>query len=194
MIRWGSIENDHVRDDVLHLNDVEPFPKSMEEGFFTHNDVMISLRNTHTVMVFDRVTREIKFVSTGYFIYQHDPDFIDGNRISVYDNNGRALGKYLPLEYDSRIVVVTAPEDTAEVYFTSTEHIPFYSTFMGKHQWLENGNLLITESMKGRAFELTPDKKLVWEYINYVDDDIVGIVQEVQRLPVEFNSIFDAAR
>ena len=31
-------------------------------------------------------------------------------------------------------------------------------------QALPNGNLLVTESQRGHAFELTPDKKIVWDY------------------------------
>jgi len=37
---------------------------------------------------------------------------------------------------------------------------------MGSCQRLPNGNTLITESNPGRAFEVTPDQKIVWEYIN----------------------------
>ena len=35
-------------------------------------------------------------------------------------------------------------------------------------QKLPNGNVLITESSGGRLFEVTPDKRIVWEYINPV--------------------------
>jgi len=33
-------------------------------------------------------------------------------------------------------------------------------------QRLENGNTLITQGINGRIFEVTPDKKIVWEYWN----------------------------
>ena len=36
----------------------------------------------------------------------------------------------------------------------------------GTNQKLPNGNVLITESDYGRAFEVTTDGKIVWEYIN----------------------------
>ena len=76
-----------VSGDVYHLNDVEVFPRSLPEGVFKHGDVMVSLRNINTVLVFDPKALKIRFVSTGQFVRQHDPDFIDGNRFSVYDNN-----------------------------------------------------------------------------------------------------------
>ena len=40
----------------------------------------------------------------------------------------------------------------------------FFSAFEGFVQALPNGNFLITESEKGHSFEVTPDKKIVWEY------------------------------
>ena len=51
---------------------------------------MVSLRNIHAVMVFDPDTLNIKYLSIGKVVRQHDPDFIDGNRISIFDNNNVA--------------------------------------------------------------------------------------------------------
>jgi len=65
---------------------------------------------------------------------------------------------------------------------------------MGKHQWLENGNLLITESTNRRAFELTPDGDIAWEYVYQPKDEKLGTVEEAQRLSPEFTADFFAAR
>ncbi len=174
-------------EDMLHLNDVEPFPETLEEGFFKKGDILVSLRNISTVLVFNRETEKIKFICTGMFTWQHDPDFIDGNRFSVFDNwsispdrEGRR----------SRIVIVTAPEKTMEVFYEGSPEGPFHTQILGKHQWLSNGNLLITEAMWGRAFEVNRRGEIVWEYINYVDDGVVGLVMEVQRLPPKYTGLF----
>lgn len=71
--------------DTLHLNDVEVFPSSPPTGHFQPGDIMVSLRNIHTVLVFDPKSQNIKFIKTGDVIGQHDPDFIDGDTISVFD-------------------------------------------------------------------------------------------------------------
>ncbi len=42
----------------------------------------------------------------------------------------------------------------------------FYSAFISGAQRLKNGNTLITEGMRGRFFEINPDKEIVWEYWN----------------------------
>jgi hypothetical protein len=50
--------------------------------------------------------------------------------------------------------------------------------------------LLITDSTEGRAFEIDRHGRLVWAYINYVGEGVVGIVEQVQRLPPKFARLF----
>ena len=172
--------------DTIHLNDVEPFPANLKEGFFSKEDIMVSLRNVNTVFVFNRFNKRIKFLKNGYFVRQHDPDFIDGNTISVFDNNHIAPESN---GHQSRILILSARESESQVYFSGSKIIPFYTVILGKHQWLPNGNLLITESMKGRAFEIDQKGEIVWEYLNIVENGVVGIVEEAQRVPLEFSTI-----
>lgn len=174
-------------EDPLHLNDIEEFPESLEAGFFEPGDVMISLRNINTVLVFSRSDWKVKLVRTGMMLNQHDPDFIDGNTISLYDNNRRVQESGART---SRILLLDANGDGFAVHYQGTEELPFYSNIMGKHQWLPNGNLLITEAMGGRAFEISPSGNIVWEYRNLLTDGRLGIVGEVTRIPVEYRAVF----
>lgn len=171
-----------VSGDVTHLNHVEPFPEHMIPGAFGPGDVLVSLRNVNTVFVFSSRTQEIRFLSTGQFVRQHDPHFVDGDTLSVFDNNTGAPGLEQP---QSRIVLVHAPDQALKVCFAGTRENPFYSPILGRHQWLANGNLLITDSCAGRAFEVDRNHQVVWWYINYVREGVVGAVEQVQRLPAE---------
>lgn len=174
--------------DTLHLNDVDVFPSDLPAGQFKPGDVMISLRNIHTVLVFDPESLEITFANTGDVIGQHDPDFVDGDTISVFDNHVTSAAD---ASQRSRVLMLKAPDGEAEVYYEGTESHPFYTDVMGKHQWLENGNLLLTEATKGRAFEVDRDGRVVWQLINFVEeDDWVGELSEAQRLPASFDSQF----
>lgn len=179
-----------VNRDVLHLNDVEIFPDDIDEGFFKKGDVLVSLRDISTVFVFNRYSEKIKSIYTGQFVRQHDPDFIDGNSFSVFDNNNIAPEEDGP---QSRIVIVSAANKTSEVFFEGTPETPFYTYMGGKHQWLPNGNLLITEFIWGRAFEVNKRGEIVWEYINYVDDGVVGLLTEVQRLPSDYRKFYNSS-
>ncbi len=181
--------------DTLHLNDVEVFPSNLPSGRFEPGQLMLSLRNIHTVLVFDPETDEIVYRQSGGFVGQHDPDFIDGDRISVFDN---AVGIGENAARQSRIVMFSATDEGEEheVYYEGSEATPFYTDVMGKHQWLPNGNLLLTESTKGRAFEIDPDGEVVWQHVNLVDEEgWVGLVDEAQRLPSNFDrAFFEAER
>lgn len=171
--------------DTLHLNDVETFPSYLDEGVFKSGDIMVSLRNIHGILIFRQSDRKVTHLSIGEFTRQHDPDFIDGNTISVFDNNHVAPEGY---GYQSSIRIKSFLDNNQSyTYFTGNEEQPFYTRVMGKHEWLPNGNLLITESEKGRVFELDQQGNIVWEFINIVADGYAGRVQGAFRLPNTFS-------
>lgn len=92
-----------------------------------------------------------------------------------------------PADVFSRIVILNARDKSERVFFQGSKEVPFFSDIMGKHQWLPNGNLLVTEARWGRVFELTPDGKLAWEYNNVLDrgiaEGLLGMVLGGLRLP-----------
>ncbi len=175
----------------LHLNDVEVFSGKMTPGFFQRGDIMVSFRDVHTVMVLDAKTLKVKFESIGRLVAQHDPDFVDGNTISVFVNNNHGGPKQ---RQASEIVEVSAPDGNEHVVFRGSREHPFFTSKMGKHQWLDNGNLLITEAFGGRAFEVDPAGEVVWEFINRVGGGDAGLVSSVQRLPRSVASLFTPER
>jgi hypothetical protein len=81
-------------------------------------------------------------------------------------------------------------DDSVRTAYQGTTGHPFYSSLQGKHQWLRNGNLLITDAMNGRGVEVDKDGKIVWEYRNYVGEGVLGAVTEVTRLPERYSEIF----
>jgi hypothetical protein len=173
--------------DYIHLNDVKPFPADMKEGFFTYGDVMISLRNSNCIVIYNDSTKIVKDVIIDDFVRQHDPDFFDGNHISIYDNY--SIGSSDPNQ-QSRILIKSYINNKISEYYKGDVLLPFNSSAMGKHQWLENGNLLITDSMNGRAFEINERKEIVWEYRNVLQDRIHGAVFEVSRIHPDKIGVF----
>jgi Arylsulfotransferase (ASST) len=189
---WSETWSMEVSGDTLHLNDVEIFPSYLQAGIFEAGDVMVSLRNISAVMVFNPDTLHIKFLSMGKVVRQHDPDFVDGESLSILDNNNIAPESQGP---QSRIVVLSATNGHMQEMYSGSDEQPFYTAIMGKHQWLPNGNMLIAESLKGRAFEIDPEGKLVWEYFNLVDKGRLALLTEAQRLPSFFTpSFFEEGR
>lgn len=50
--------------------------------------------------------------------------------------------------------------------YVAQDTFSFYGAFISGTQRLENGNTFINSGPRGRFFEVTPDKEIVWEYWN----------------------------
>jgi hypothetical protein len=154
------------RADILHANDVEPLSADMaaEYPLFEAGDLVISLRHANLIFVLDPRTGRVKWHEGSAFIRQHDPDFIGGGWIGLFDNNvdrterGTMLG-------GSRVLAIQAHTDSLKVLFPGARSDPFYTEARGNWQLLPNGNLLLTESYAGRVVEVTPGGRTVWEWV-----------------------------
>lgn len=153
--------NRYDTDDVTHLNDVEELPANLagEYPLFEGGDLLLSLRNLSLIAVIDPTTTDVKWVEDDYFVRQHDPDFIGGGWIGVYDNrtdfseNGSVLG-------GSRIVGVQPHTDSVRSIYKGE----FYSRYLGSWQKLSNRRLLVVEATKGRVFRVTPGGSVTWQW------------------------------
>jgi hypothetical protein len=167
--------------DFTHLNDIEVLAPETAPAFplFEAGDLLVSLRNMNLLLVLSPKSARIKWSLTGPYLRQHDPDFLPTGRISVFDNrrdggNGAIFGGSRILELDpvtTKIVTVYGEGDNTR----------FYTETMGDHQRLPNGNMLITESEAGRAFEVTADGEVVWSFVNRWDDDAVAVIGRATR-------------
>ena len=69
---------------------------------------------------------------------------------------------------------------------------PFYSRTCGTVGRLDSGHLVVTESDKGRVFELDNRQRIVWEYYNPHSagpgGEYVAAIFDLVRLPAEFGA------
>ena len=183
-IDWKDIK---VTGDIFHMNDVEIFPSSIDEGLFKAGDIMVSICNMNAIIVFNGKDLTVRYMTIGGTVRQHDPDFIDGNTISIFDNNNGFTNDH---SHRSRILIVSADNNKYHVAYSGDKENPFYSLALGDHQWLPNGNILITETLTGRIFEVDTSGKIVWEFINLVGDGYAGEVEVAIRLSEQFTRSF----
>lgn len=172
--------------EITHLNDVEILEPDLSGMFlqFNEGDIMVSARNISLVAVIDGETEKIKWYKIGPYFRQHDPDFRKNGKISLFDNqsdseDGAVFGGSRILEIDPVTMETT-------VLYEGSKDDPFYTTGMGAHQVLPNGNMLLTEAELGRVFEITPEGKKVWEFIDYFSENEVIEVFRAQRFPLSF--------
>jgi len=172
-----------IDDDPVHLNDIESLSASMADEYplFEAGDLVVSLRFPDLVFVLDPETAEIKWYESRYFTRQHDPDFIGGGWIGVFDNQ-RDATKRGTLLGGTRIVEVQPHTDSVTVPFPTPRSEPHYTSVQGKWQQLGNGNMIVVETMAGRVAEVSPNSHTVWEWIQTpIDDSTVTSVTKATR-------------
>jgi hypothetical protein len=158
-------------DGEFHLNEVEELSAGMAADFpmFAAGDLLLSLRNLNMILVTDAKVERIKWWKIGPFIRQHDPDFQKGGKITVFDNHsdetrdGSVTG-------GSRVWEIDVASGEARTLYGGRDGQRFSSPERSTHQVLANGNLMVTAAQEGRAFEVTPAGKIVWEYVNRWDE------------------------
>ena len=139
---------------------------------FPNGDILFTLRFLNTICILDRKTGQIKWrwgpeAALGH---PHNCSVLENGNILLLDNGfhrrptGNDDADLSEQEY-SRVLEVNV--EKREIVWEYVDRLnAFYTTFCGGTQRLPNGNTLICESMKGRFFEVTPEKEIVWEYRN----------------------------
>lgn len=160
----GILELDRWhRGDILHLNSVNPMPASFHKmfPFAGPNTVLISSRNLDAIALLDLDSRKIIWVQHGPFARQHDAEFLSDGDMMLFDDVGDAVNGR-----NSRVIEFRPDPFKIVWQFPGNSGFKLNSQILGSVQKLPNGNVLITSGDQGRILEVTPDKKVVWEYNN----------------------------
>ena len=171
--------------DFIHTNNIDLVEAAEVEAlpFAEEGQVLLSFRDIDTIALLDLDKEEIVWALRGGWFGQHDPDILANGNILIFDNLG-SFGE----GGRTRIVEVDPMTGGLEWSYAGSTEQPFNSDARGAQQRLPNGNTLITESHGGRIFEVTPDGRMVWEYLNPVraenpdtGERIIPIVSWAQR-------------
>ena len=186
--RPGTEHNGHIYGDYLHEatpggeivwewhfheDSIEDFPVCplCDRNEFAHanacfpmenGDVMLSFRRLNTVAIVDRGTRRIRWHRRDdSWGHQHDCQVLDNGNVLLFANGIHA--SQIPASS-----IVEFQPDTGDVVWEYKGSPPytFFSPHISGVQRLASGNTLICEGQWGRVFEVTPEGKIVWEYIS----------------------------
>lgn len=147
--------------DLFHTNSIEVLPRGIA-GISKAGALLISIREISLVAIVDLEERHVDWTwGPGIVRRQHHPSLLDNGNILIYDN----LGGEASL---SRVVEVDPTTREIVWQFNGDPPDSFFSALRGGCERLPNGNTLITESDRGRVFEITPDGDVVWEFYNPV--------------------------
>lgn len=149
-------------EDVFHTNTLQILDGTLADedpAVFRKGNILISMLTLSTIAIIDPRQEQIVWTA-GPPLWaegQHHTTLLGNGRMLTFDNhfNGRKDQSRI-LEFDPLTQqVIWEYRDTG-----------FYSDTQGSQQRLANGNTLIVESNSGRAFEVTIDGKIVWQFLN----------------------------
>lgn len=167
--------------DLLHTNSIEFLHRDIP-GVAPAGSILLSSRaSSRSVIVDPEVTRVLWIWGRGELDGQHDAKQLENGHILLLDNGLRRGRRSRVLEVDAtngEIVWSYAPGD-------------LFSRLRGGAQPLPNGNVLITESDKGHALEVTRAGEIAWEFWNpdvrgHGEEAERGIIYRLNRFPRSF--------
>jgi len=144
--------------DIFHNNAVEIIDRKME-GICKKGDILISVRELDLIGIIDPEKQKLVWMwGPNELSRQHHPTLLNNGNILIFDNG--------PDRNYSRVIELDPVSEKIKWEYKSQRPEDFFSSIRGWCQRLPEGNTLITESNKGRVFEITKDGSLVWEFYN----------------------------
>ena len=151
-----------VGGDVFHTNSVQLLDDRgaalgpAGAAAFPEGGVLVSVRQLDLLAALDLERRTVTWARRGSWRRQHEPTLLPGGTMLVFDNLSvpRRSGvlEFDPLTGEQLWLYRAAVDDA------------FFTSGAGTCQRLANGNTLICASNAGRAFEVSPQREVVWEW------------------------------
>jgi hypothetical protein len=181
-------ESDQYLVDLFHLNSarwLDGGPLAEESPLYQRGNVLISVRNQDSVMIFDWEKAALRWAwGQGELAGQHDASLLEDGRILLFDNGVDWTELELEIEatrelpgiparhagrsrvHPSRVLEVDPRTGLIPWEFPRGNSREINSLARGSAQRLPNGNTLIAVSGSGAIVEVTRDGDIVWEYFN----------------------------
>lgn len=171
---WRSLDHrkafptwDRKSEDPTHINSVHELPPNRwhdaGDDRFRPGNILVSARNLNSIFIVERASGDVVWRYSQGLDFQHEAlmvkkgDFGDG-LILVFNNGRDNLNTYRR----SSIQAIDPVREAVEWEYGSEY---FFSSVGGTEQKLPGSNVLITSSHGGRAFEITPEGDIVWEWV-----------------------------
>lgn len=148
--------------DLLHANSVfwmNDAALAARDPLYAPSNVVLTVRHQDTVAIVDWDAKKVVWAwGQGELSGPHDAVVLPSGNVLVFDNGlGRGWSRVVEMDPKSRRIVWEYRAPDPKTFYTPTR---------GANQRLANGNTLIAQSDSGRAFEVTPDGTIVWEFLN----------------------------
>ena len=139
-----------IEDDLIHLNDIQP--ALYKTKYWDKGDLLISLRNKSTVLLYRPSTNKILWYKTGPWLNQHDCDFYGESKITLLGNDVvRYTGGYdFIYGTSNQYVFDFATNEVTKPYNKLFADYQIKTATEGRSDILTNDDIFIDESNYGR--------------------------------------------
>lgn len=176
--------------DVLHTNSIKILDGTLSDRIpaFRKGNILVCMHQPSLIAVVDTDKESVVWAQSDQWLYPHEPVLLKDGSMLLFDNHGPQW------HYMNRLAsrILHFDPITREVLweYTGSREKPFHSYFCGSVAQLPNGNILISETSAGRAFEVTKNKELVWEYYNPFrggnEGELIAVLFEIIRFPESY--------
>jgi hypothetical protein len=136
-------------------------PAGESDRRFGAGNFLICFRNLNQIAVLHRDTWKVLWAwGADDLDWPHLPVMLESGNILIFDNGTHR-------NY-SRLLELNPVTEQIEWEFVADPPRDFFTPTKGSAQRLPNGNTLVCEGDTGRAFEITHEGEIVWEWINPV--------------------------
>ncbi len=170
--------------DIFHSNSVEWMHYEHLVGkhpIYDPQNILVCFRHQNCIAVFNWNRNDVVWAwGEDELSGPHDAQVLENGNITVFDNGlVRGYSRVIELDPQTEKIVWEYKADPPD---------SFYTISRGSAQRLPNGNTLMAESDKGRAFEVTPGGEVVWEFIcpHKIETGKRSAISRIKRYPREY--------
>ncbi len=160
--------------DLFHLNSI--YPIKQNDNFFEKNDLVVSLRNLSTVLVYRMSTDQIIWMKTGPWVNQHDAQYLGNGIFSVFSNNntrGLEPNDFKPLKNSDAFIYDMKDDTFKKPYSKFLKNAKMRSS--GLLDILDENHAIIQLNNIGKIIRVNSEK-MVWTYQNYLGENKKGMI------------------
>jgi hypothetical protein len=147
--------------DVFHTNSVVVLDGRLADRSlaFRRGNLLVSIKNLGCLAVIDPEARRVVWALAGQWYGQHCARLLSNGHLLLFDNLGamRRASRALEIDPWTQRILWSYGARPGESLLSET---------VGFVERLRGGNTLLTETNYGRVLEVTPDKRVAWEFVN----------------------------
>lgn len=170
--------------DVFHSNSIEWMHHRNLVGrhpIYDLGNILVCFRHQDRIAVFNWKRNEVVWAwGQGKVSGPHDAHVLENGHFLLFDNGlGRKYSRLIELDPLTEKIVWEYKADPPTDFFTLSR---------GSVQRLPNGNTLVGESDRARAFEVTPEGDIVWEFLcpHEIGPGERATISRIKRYPGEY--------